>query len=248
MKKTLNLSVPGSWSELSDGQLRFVYRLLAQQYTSAEIRTKCLLRWSDTHVQAGNGKEYYLLRHHGETFDVSALQIAQIISHLRWLDELPASPVRIARFRLHRALPADFMGVPFELFLVCDNLYQGYLATKNDALLDEMGKVMYRCRNSRLPAEYRIGIFYWFAALKQYFARSFPHFYQPTKSDDANLLGAQSATNQVAEAMNAQIRALTKGDITKEKTILSLDTWRALTELDAQAKEYAELQSKYPTK
>lgn len=45
--------------------------------------------------------------------------------------------------------------------------------------------------------------------------------------------------------MNAQIRALTKGDITKEKEILSLDTWRALTELDAQAKEYEEMKKMY---
>ncbi len=41
--------------------------------------------------------------------------------------------------------------------------------------------------------------------------------------------------------MNAQIRALTKGDITKEKDILALDTWRALTELNAQAREYKDL-------
>ena len=38
-------------------------------------------------------------------------------------------------------------------------------------------------------------------------------------------------------AMNAQIRALTGGDITKEEAVLSMDTWRALTELDAKAKE-----------
>ena len=42
--------------------------------------------------------------------------------------------------------------------------------------------------------------------------------------------------------MNAQIRALTKGDVTKEKEILAMDCWRALTELDAQAQEYQELQ------
>lgn len=45
------------------------------------------------------------------------------------------------------------------------------------------------------------------------------------------------------EAMDAQIRALTKGDITKEAEILALDTWRALTELNAQAREYKQLQS-----
>ena len=43
--------------------------------------------------------------------------------------------------------------------------------------------------------------------------------------------------------MDAQIRALTKGDITKEKEILALDTWRALTELNAQAREYKQLQA-----
>ena len=37
------------------------------------------------------------------------------------------------------------------------------------------------------------------------------------------------------------IRALTGGDITKEESILKTDTWRALTELDALAKEAANL-------
>jgi hypothetical protein len=49
-------------------------------------------------------------------------------------------------------------------------------------------------------------------------------------------------------AVNAQIRALTKGDVTKEKEVLALDTWRALTELDALAREYQEINTKYPHK
>ncbi len=48
--------------------------------------------------------------------------------------------------------------------------------------------------------------------------------------------------------MDAQIRALTKGDITKEEHILSLPAHRALTELDALAREYDELNRKYPQK
>ena len=48
-------------------------------------------------------------------------------------------------------------------------------------------------------------------------------------------------SRQPQEAMDAQIRALTKGDVTKEAEVLQLDTWRALTELNAQAKEYEEL-------
>ena len=48
--------------------------------------------------------------------------------------------------------------------------------------------------------------------------------------------------------MNAQIRALTKGDVTKEAEVLALDTWRALTELNVQAKEYKELNAKTKAK
>ena len=46
---------------------------------------------------------------------------------------------------------------------------------------------------------------------------------------------------QITETMNAQIRALTRGDITKENTVLKMDVWRALTELDAQAADREEL-------
>ena len=46
--------------------------------------------------------------------------------------------------------------------------------------------------------------------------------------------------------VDAQIRALTKGDITKEPTVLAMDAFRAITELDALAREYDELNKKYP--
>ena len=48
--------------------------------------------------------------------------------------------------------------------------------------------------------------------------------------------------------MNNQIRALTEGDVTKENEILALDTWRALTELDAKAREAEEFKLKTKTK
>ena len=37
------------------------------------------------------------------------------------------------------------------------------------------------------------------------------------------------------------LRALTGGDITKEKEVLEMDCWRALTELDAKARDYEEM-------
>lgn len=56
------------------------------------------------------------------------------------------------------------------------------------------------------------------------------------------MLGPRSIDSQLQEGMDSQIRDITKGDITKEAQILRLDTWRALTELNAQAREYKQIQ------
>ena len=61
-------------------------------------------------------------------------------------------------------------------------------------------------------------------------------------ANEQNLLGYAPPIGEVLRtAMNAQIRALTCGDITKEEALLSMDTWRALTELDAKAKEVEDI-------
>ena len=147
---------------------------------------------------------------------------------------------------------ADFEGVPFEVFIICDNLYQGYLATKQDNLLDEMAAHLYDTSKIKLTATERVSVFYWFASLKGFLARVFKHFFQPVSNasvDNGNMFEQEQSQYEILQnAVNAQIRALTKGDITKEKEVLSLDTWRALTELDCQAKEYEEINRKYPSK
>ena len=59
---------------------------------------------------------------------------------------------------------------------------------------------------------------------------------------EADFLGYAPPIGEVLRtAMNAQIRVLTGGDITKEEAVLSMDTWRALTELDAKAKEVEDI-------
>jgi len=76
------------------------------------------------------------------------------------------------------------------------------------------------------------------------------HFFQPVSNasvDDGNMFEQQQTQyEQLQNAVNAQIRALTKGDVTKEQYIRdNVDTWTALAELDASAKESEELNRKY---
>jgi len=236
---SINFIVPQGWQELSDKQLRYVYQLIAQDFATDEVKTLCLLRWSGTKVIGRQESGSYLLKKGMSLFEVTPLTIAELLPHLDWLGSLPTAPVRLSKINRSPALPADFSEVPFETFIICDNLYQGYLSTQNDELLDQLGSTLYGKDIVFKPYE-RISIFYWFASLKDSFANKYPDFFQPTEAaTGGNLLGAPSMN--VEEAMNAQIRALTKGDVTKESEVLALDTHRALTELNAQAREYKQL-------
>lgn len=50
----------------------------------------------------------------------------------------------------------------------------------------------------------------------------------------------------ILESINVQLRALTDGDVTKEQSVKQIDCWRALTELNAKAKEAEEFRRKFP--
>ena len=240
---SINFILPQDWQELGDKRLRYVYELIAAGHnTTDEIKTICLLRWSGTKVIGRQNSGAYLLKKGKLLFEVTPVTLAELLPHLAWLGSLPTVPIRISKINRQQALPADFEGVPFETYIICDNLYQGYLATQDDNILDELGATLYGKSMTFKPCE-RINIFYWFAALKETLSKKYSDFFQPLAGgDDGNLLGSSTS---VEDAMNAQIRALTKGDVTKEEEILKLDTWRTLTELNAQAKEYKELKKAY---
>ena len=245
----INLIVPKSWEELSQEQLKYYYFVLTMCRSAAEVKTYCLCRWSGLEVLYPYG-EGFMCRHEQREFVLQPLQVAAAIQSLDWTDMLPTRPVRLERIGKYRALPADFQEVPFETFIICDNLYQGYLSAKDDQLLDDLARVLYQSAKVRPDAAERIGVFYWFASLKEMFARQFKHFFQPLSAhDDGNMFNqGRSQYEIIYHAVNAQIRALTKGDVTKEKEVLAIDTWRAFTELDALAKEYEEFNRKYPNK
>ena len=246
---TINLTVPKGWDKLDDHQLRYVFGLMAQGFPSPQVKTYCLFRWTGMQVMHKYGRGWWC-KFADDEFVIMAGQVNAAIAALDWIDRLPPIPVRITHIGKHRALPADFQEVPFETFIICDNLYQGYLSAKDDQLLDDLARVLYQSAKVKPDAAERIGVFYWFASLKEMFARQFKHFFQPLSAhDDGNMFNqGKSQYEIIYHAVNAQIRALTKGDVTKEKEVLAIDTWRALTELNALAKEYDEFNRKYPSK
>lgn len=127
---SINLNVPQGWHELDDAQLRYVYSLIAKEFAADEIKTLALLHFSGCKVIARHDKNSFLLKHGKNLFQTSGTQLAEVIPSLGWLDAIPASPVRLKKLRNHASVDAEFQGVPFETYIVVENLYQGFLTTQ----------------------------------------------------------------------------------------------------------------------
>ncbi len=244
MEAFFNLSLPTDWQSLSDSQLQYFFKQLSNDLPIEEILTLCLFKWADLRVlcKAHDGS-YLVKRRHNQEAALTIRQVQAATASLDFLQRFATLPVRITKIRRAAAIAADFQGVPFSTFISADNYYQGFLHTKDEALLTQLTTLLYpKVKSSYLTLPILLNTFYWFSSLKHYFSRLFPHFLQPMSSSSEDLLGyAPPIGEMLRTAMNAQIRALTGGDITKEDAVLNMDTWRALTELDAKAKEVEDI-------
>ena len=113
--KTININVPRGWHELDDKQLRYLFGLLADDYSSAEIRTLCLFRWSGMKVLYRHNLDF-VVRLGSEEFTLTVTKVTDAIEALKWLDEIPSLPVRLSHIGQSTALPADFLSVPFDKY------------------------------------------------------------------------------------------------------------------------------------
>ena len=226
-----NITLPTDWSQLTDKQLTFLFEQLSKNRPTNDVETRCLLKWAQLVIIDQLPEGSFLVRQRSchpcipfrkklPPVVLSASQVFAATHTLAWIEQVPSNPIRISLIGRHRALPADFMEVPFEKYLYCDNLYHGYLQTKSEGILTELAQVLYDSKHLRPNTAQRIGVFYWFASLNSFFARKFHHFRQTVPNESANLLDSTPIQQRVEESMNSQIRALTKGDITKEKQIL----------------------------
>lgn len=153
--------MPQGWHELSDKQLRYVYQLLAQNFTSDEVKTLCLLHWTGTKVIGKQNGDGYLLRKGKFLFEVTPLTLAELLPNLDWLGALSPTPIRPIKLKHRPGIAADFAEVPFEQYIIVDNLYQDYLQTQSDDLLDELASVLCPGIKPPLTPDERIAIFYW---------------------------------------------------------------------------------------
>lgn len=241
----LSITLPKSWSELDDQQLYYIYNLIADNMSGEQIKTYCLFRFGHIKMICRYG-DGFLVRKEKEEYLVNAEGVTSAIQALNFLDDVPEHPVRISEIKGHQAVDVMLQEVDFQSYLFAENLFQGFLLTQQHDMLNQMGQLLYNSENIILSQAEKMNVFYWWTSLKMAFSKQFTYLFREGAKEGSNLIGdTRSLKKKMHDQMNNQIRALTKGDITKEEQVLSMPTWRALTELDNLAREAEELDRKF---
>jgi hypothetical protein len=246
----MSFTVPQSWGELSQEALRHILRLLWLYGDTAhwELRVQVAAFLYFTGVEVVRRADLGWLcreRASGKTFLLDPELLPSLMKSVEWTCHTEEMGVRLEQVGKYKAVDYALYGLPFGNYLKVENLYQSYLLSKEDECLVKMARLLYAVPDEDDGAELRdevlMGVFLWYAGAKQLLGRRFPNFLKPADGEAAAV-----TQETLLESMRAQIRLLTKGDVTKQKYILEeTDTWTALAELDALAREADEIQKKY---
>lgn len=239
------MEIPQSWGALSPAQLEYVCALLAQEcYTPQEIAAYFLLRHCLT-----DDERRVLGSWRGVSDNEDA--IATLAAHsgwLRWMEQPPTTPVRLPVLDGAHAVAANLDGLSFGDYLKCENLYQGFLSSQNMEALAQMLPLLYRTEDGDYAVDVEAtparcySVLLWWMSVKPLLSTLYPRLFVAAGGGDEFGDDAPMAQQQ-RESTNAQIRALTDGDVTKEPQVLATDVHRALTELDAKIRDAAHLKS-----
>lgn len=255
-----NFEAPSSWAELSEDQLRYVLSVMSIHHDRIVIKCYLLARFCGltVHKYTRTGwKCSVKCGESGENGDtktgkvcervlyISAAEILSLLRNFDFIDKFTDfRPLQRASDVLLTAVDSMLHDVSFYDYLNIEKNYQLFMLNQEDKFLSKMAHLMYRTADGSAdetahfePYEL-LGVFMWFSSVKEYFAANFTHFFKPARE------GGELRRVDILPAMQAQIRALTDGDVTKQQAVYNTDCWAALTELDNKAREAEEFKER----
>lgn len=243
----LYFSLPDSWEKLTQEQLRYVCHAMSN-FEGVQAKTYMFIRLLGIKVLRKNADNWTCLVKLTDGKNIRFLlddwQVQSFLKILDFIDTPSDSPVCLQQIGELKAVNVLFRGVSFGDYIRAENHYQGYLHTNDIQQLRAIATILYVDKEGNHLDEVDfteselLSVFLWYASLKNRFASEFSYFFG--RAGD----GEEVEPLNMVEVMNAEIRALTGGDITKENQVLSMDCWRALTELNEKARETKEWNQK----
>lgn len=240
MAATETLYLPNGWHALTPEQAALALRLLSQ-HDGAEVRLRFVLALYGLKRgrTIGGDPVIYKLLNDGRKGRVSLEEISHAIDALDWLFEPWPQPIALPPIAQCAPLAPELHGLAFGDWLAIDNYYQGYLHTHHEDALEHIVRLLWPdlAHTDLVPTRAEcLGALLWVECIKRVFAEHFPDFLRPIDEP------LPDPHHDMTHAMNAQIRALTGGDVCKEEQVLAIDVWRAMTELNEKAREAKAMQ------
>ena len=254
----IELTCPQSWRELTQEQLRYTFFLLSTFADKVMVKTYMFVRFTGINVIKKNRFGWQCVCHPEDekrkrVFYLQLWEIHSFLEQLAWVDSIEAMDNRLDVVQgleaVHPLLQEEVARgriITFEEYLCMEKYYQRFHSTGDEEAIDILASFLYRKSDFSRPSELtltpaeRLATLSWFAHVKVVMSHAFPHFFRRTESED------DISELSMLQSFNVQLRALTDGDITKEAQVKQTDCWRALTELDAKAREAEEFRRKYP--
>lgn len=223
--KTIRVTLPRAWDELTPDELAYVYSVLAQGRSMEQVKSLVLFRLG--RWEQDSGKTLTL----SDVADLDLHLLADALRHLDWMDEPANPPVRLEQIDGHTCdTDALWQQIEFGTYLILENLWQAYLSNPAEVRpIALMNDYLYGAPLDNPIAVYNTTA--WMAALKARFEQNWPELFKPVPHT-----GGIEPPDMV-EVMNSELRALTGGDVTKESAVRAVGCWRALEELNAKVKE-----------
>ena len=255
-----NFKAPSSWAELSEEQLRYVLSVMSIHHDHIVIKCYLLARFCGLTVHkytrtgwkcsvkcddSGENGDAKIGKVRERVLYISAAEILSLLKNFDFIDKFTDfRPLQRASDVLLTAVDSMLHDVSFYDYLNIEKNYQLFMLNQEDKFLSKMAHLMYRTADGSAdetahfePYEL-LGVFMWFSNVKEYFAANFTHFFKPARE------GGELRRVDILPAMQAQIRALTDGDVTKQQAVYNTDCWAALTELDNKAREAEEFKER----
>jgi hypothetical protein len=252
----LDLTAPKSWKELSEKQLVYISWLMTnRQLSPAELHTYAFVRLTGIRIRHRHSG-YCLCEYQKRLFTLSPEQILSFSQQFAWLTSGIGEITPLAAMNGFPHVDARLQNTPFKQYLACENNYQAYIHTKNILYLHRLAACFYDTdglgfsdsravenagKFAKMPFHILHTVFLWYYGLKSVYQQHFPYFFQKTETI---LEDEKPQAPDMREQINGMIRTLTGGDVTKTGAIVETDTWTALAELNAKAREYKELEAR----
>lgn len=250
--RTVDLTIPHSWEELSGKQLLFVSSLYLQGLTRNAFLAKAFASLAGLRILPGRYGDRenptYLFKRRSETFPLTLGEVIDFSGDCCFLlqERTDFRPLPAIAGRQSRSV--WMYDATFSEFVAALVYYNQFKNPETDTVfLDKLCAVMYpsgtwdsECVRyeefEKFPLSVRYTAFLWFGTVLNRVAAECPDLFRASSGE--------SEPPSLRENIHAMYNIVTSTDITKEKEVARMDMWRVLYDMDEKARRMKEANEK----